>query len=113
MLYLANAFSINMLDWSDGNPKKVLFDPMTEEEVKEILQEYKFESYVGHEDTARILSNLLEVEIPFNRGNLTITPDDWLIVAQYIGPRLEAGATTLPEGAEIKFYMVRVQRSLD
>ena len=41
-----------MVDWSDGNPKKVLFDLMTEEEVKKILQEYKFESYVGHEDTA-------------------------------------------------------------
>jgi hypothetical protein len=46
--------------------------------------------------------------IAFNRDNLSLAEADTLIVAQYRGPRLPEGAITLPEGAEIVFFKVRI-----
>lgn len=90
MNIICNAFSIKMLpkgnhqvnfDQVDGFPKDCV-------------------SFVGHQDTA----NMLGVEC--HRGDCKITRDDVLYVAQYVGPRLPEGATTLPEGAQIEFYRV-------
>lgn len=78
----------------------------TLEYVKTLLKE-PYESYVGHEDTARILSDLLGTEITYNRSSLTFEEGDILIIAQYVGPRLPEGTTKLPEGAEFKFYVIR------
>lgn len=57
-------------------------------------------SFVGHADTANILG------VECHRGDLKITENDVLYVAQYMGPRLPEGATELPEGAVIEFYRV-------
>jgi hypothetical protein len=43
-----------------------------------------------------------------NRVNVSLKPGDAAIVGQYIGPRLPEGATTLPEGATIKWLLTEV-----
>lgn len=106
MLYISNAFSLNMVADMIGDGIEINIKPLTIGEVKKILSANKFRSIVGHEDTANILTNLLDIRIDFNRATVKMEKGDILIVAQYIGPRLEQGATKLPEGAEIQFYMI-------
>ena len=61
---------------------------------------------VGHKETATLLTDMLGYPVGCTRLTLTLNEDDVLIVAQYRGPRLELGATTLPEGAAIEFVAV-------
>lgn len=81
----------------------------TVEQVKQtITTNGNFESAIGHGDLAHILSDLLDVEIPVNRTTVNIDRGDLVVVAQYVGPRLEEGTTSLPEGAEIRFFELTV-----
>jgi hypothetical protein len=100
-MLLLNAFSLNMFNPSTCFP---IFREMQVDEVKKI----SLESAIGHADTAKVLSSILEMDIPTNRVSITLNSGDSAIVAQYIGPRLPEGATTLPEGARIKFYHLRM-----
>jgi hypothetical protein len=105
--YLGNAFSLGMLKASGvlGVRKPSL------EQVKEELSE-GFESVVGHESTAKLLSKLLGVEVPVNRATIKLNVGDELIVFQLL--------TRLPEGAilteeelsklDYTFYVVSVLR---
>ena len=106
MLYVANAFSINML------PQKsmcvVEFHKLTTEEARQIISQHSFRSYIGHADLARIASDLLGVQLEVNREALVLKEDDRLLVVQYRGPRLPEGTTQLPEGAQIEFWLVYV-----
>ena len=100
-MLLLNAFSLNMFNPSDCFP---VFREVSIDEVKT----HQIESAIGHADTARVLSNILGVDISTNRISVTLAKGDSAIVAQYIGPRLPEGATQLPEGATIKFYHVKM-----
>lgn len=100
-MLLLNAFSLNMFNPSTSFP---IFREMQVDEVKKI----SLESAIGHADTANVLSNILERNIPVNRSTVSLAEGDSAIVAQYIGPRLPEGATQLPEGAMIKFYLVKM-----
>jgi hypothetical protein len=93
MNYLGNAFSLNMV------PRGVKVD------IVELDNQPSFEgltSVVGHPTTATLLG------VPFNRASVTLNKGDMLVVAQYSGPRLEEGATVLPEGAEFRWFRVVV-----
>lgn len=71
-------------------------------------------SAVGHADTARMFSNLLGREVQVNRMSVKLigSPDgdaehaQTALIGQYTGPRLPEGATTLPEGAEITWWII-------
>lgn len=107
MLYLANAFSLNMLDRSLHAPVIV---PADLEAVKDSLQHETFTSVVGHPDTAALFAALLDVDVPCNRTSVRLQHGDILLVGQYTGPRLPEGATTLPEGASIEWWQVSIGR---
>ena len=109
-MYLVNALSINMFGNIDETIS-VKVTPVSLEQVKAIITENKdnFVSAIGHVDTARILSNMLEIEVAVSRANVKIISGDYAVVAQYVGPRLPEGATQLPEGAEIRFFVVNVE----
>ena len=104
---LLNAFSLNMLPPFEGEVV-IKIRKLTLEEARTLLAG-GFTSAVGHEDTARLLTGLLGVEVPFNRTTVTLNPGDQAIVAQYRGPRLPEGATQLPEGASFEFFLVTRQ----
>ena len=103
--YLANAFSLNMLPPQGGT---VRVAPLTVEEARALLAG-GFVSAVGHADTAAILTGLLGLTVEANRINVLLSPGDLLIVAQYRGPRLPEGTTTLPEGASFQFFSVTIE----
>jgi len=104
MTVLANAFSLNMLSQAKA---LVSVEQISLEEAKTVLAN-GFVSAIGHQDTANVLSNLLGIDVPMNRVNVVLDNDTTLIVAQYKGPRLPEGSTTLPEGAKIEFYRVKL-----
>ena len=100
MLYLANAFSGQMIPDSCIINKK----PIDIEHVKEMLIGTPWKSCVGHDETAAVLTDMLDMPVPKERVNVFIKPEDILIVAQVQGGRLPEGATTLPENFTIKFF---------
>ncbi len=113
MTKLLNAFSLNMLPPPKPNYLGDHFDIATIgislEGVKLRLAREGVESCIGHADTARILSDILGMEIPVNRVSVTLEKGETAIVAQYTGPRLPEGATELPDGAQITFRYVRIE----
>lgn len=100
MNYLGNAFSLQMIDLSKEATINV-------QPISSI--EGDFESVVGHQDTAVVLSNLLGKEVAFARKSIKLLPGDVLIVAQITGGRLPEGSTTLPEGFAFTFVKVTVE----
>ena len=102
-----NAFSIQMI--ASLNEASVSFKKITTEQAKNLLRNSNPESYVGHTDTAAVISNLLGMEIPPFRRFGTMVPGETAVVAQVLGGRLPEGCTTLPEGFSIQFFQVTVQ----
>jgi len=105
-MLLLNAFSLNMLDLSVAHTFKC--DPISVSEVSVLLRAGVLESAVGHATTATVLSSILESSVPCNRVSVKLSSGDSCVVAQFVGPRLPEGATTLPEGARIEFVLVTV-----
>jgi len=108
MLKLANAFSLNMLN-TDIRIHVLVTKRISKEEAKDLLKD-GFENYIGHKDIANVVSNELgiNVEMSEKRPNLVLQPEDLVVVAQYIGPRLPEGATELPANARIEYFTVQI-----
>lgn len=102
MLYLGNAFSLQMLDTTVAST--VSIKPMAIDDVKSA----GFVSVVGHADTAAVLTDMLGKDVACNRASIKLTPQDTLIVAQVIGGRLPAGAAKLPDGFKMTFLKVNI-----
>jgi hypothetical protein len=98
-MYLANAFSLGMLT-SDAT--------LTVTAVSAADVPPEAVSVVGHADTAAVFAHQLGRDVPMNRANLSLSVGDVVYVGQYTGPRLPEGATTLPEGASIRWLRVAV-----
>lgn len=111
-ILIGSAFSLNMLDretQSHGRPRARI--PVPCDDPQGYLAEAErmgvpVRSVVGHADTAAVFSTLLGREVGFNRESVKLSPDQILLVGQYSGPRLPEGATSLPEGAAIEWWLV-------
>lgn len=66
------------------------------------------EPAIGHKDTATLVESMIGQINLFGRQDIQLFPGDSVVLAQYRGPRLPEGATVLPEGAKIEFYVVSV-----
>ena len=102
-MFILNAFSLNMIV---GNA-----DIAVREITKDVAASLAADciSAVGHADTAAVFSNVLGVTVPCNRVTVALKEGDVALVGQYSGPRLVEGATSLPEGAAIKWMVVAVK----
>lgn len=92
-MYLANAFSLQMLADMHTTVDIDVVDSIP----------LHLDSAIGHQDTANVLG------VPMNRINVSLQKGDRLYVAQLVGGRLPEGSTTLPEGFSLKYYQVRVR----
>ena len=104
MVYIANAFALSMIE----GDAILRIKEISKEEVKEILTKEGFVSAVGHQSTAEILSQLLDINIPFNRVQIKITSSDKLIVFQLL-VRLEEGKILSKEEISklpFKFFLI-------
>lgn len=104
MVYLGNAFSLQMLNLNVDN--KIVTIPVEDSyEIAQIVSDTrsgKIQSVIGHSD----LANLLGVNA--NRISVKLNKYDILYVAQVTGGRLPEGCTKLPDGVKIKFVQVIV-----
>ena len=75
---ITTTFSISMLPASEEANLRIR--EVNEETFNRELGD-DFESYVGHEATAKLLSAKFGKDIPFNRANITLTSDVKLFVA--------------------------------
>ena len=114
-LIIANAFSLSMLNREDQltDPRQ----PLPIEDPQRFIASSRemcrmegdccmIHSIVGHKDTAAVFSAELRIPVAFNRETFELQPEDDLLVGQYVGPRLEEGATSLPFGARIEWWLV-------
>ena len=83
-VYLANAFSLNMLPQEFEKLEKtyITVEKITVEDVKRYIVYKNFESAIGHESTAKLLSKILNTKIKPNRVAIKLNPFDILIVFQ-------------------------------
>ena len=116
-LIICNAFSLSMLDrvqqmGRDARdcvrvPRPVSGRALAEFCLLMLDGEIEWESAVGHADTAAVFSKELGLPILANRVSVKLTdPETRALVGQYVGPRLPEGATRLPEGATIEWWLV-------
>lgn len=96
MKYIANAFSLQMIDTTSAVNLSVT--SVTENEFESVKS--LATSAVSHQDTANVLG------VKFNRMNLQLQAGDELYIAQLTGGRLPEGSTTLPEGFAFKYLKV-------
>ena len=99
-VYIGNAFSLQMVA-DNAIIAKVEVSP--EEIPTEAV------SIIGHADTAAVVSTILGRDVPYKRASVMLSDEDVLYVAQVVGGRLPEGATTIPDGMELKFYRITVR----
>lgn len=108
---ILNAFSLNLVPAEIIH--KLRIAPVTTDEIKNAYCGGEaINSFVGHENTAVVMENVLNetgsksvfIPIKANRQTVRLTESDTAFIGQYCGARLEEGATKLPEGAEIKWF---------
>ena len=103
MLYIVNAFSIQMLATAGA---VLSFKPISLEQAQKMVKTNVFISAVGHIDTAKVVANMLNATVEMNRISVNLKDNDVLLVAQLSGGRLPEGATTIPDGMSIQFWVV-------
>jgi len=116
MLYLSNAFSLQMLGklLRKDTETPVYIRELSAEEAKAYLSTY-FVSAIGHQGTAEFLTKLLGIQVPLNRAQIELLPGDRLIVMQPWGARLQPGQELtadvmmdLYKQGKVKFIMIRI-----
>jgi len=105
-LYVANAFSLQMLD---SFPATVEVEEVSLDEARALLTSNEFVSAVGHGGTAEVLSALLGVDVPENRVSIRVGDEDAVLVFQLL-TRLEEGRVLSGEelrALPYRFFVVR------
>lgn len=115
MLYVGNAFSLQMVQDCDIAVRSVTADDAKQAIYKD-LPAVQF--CIGHADTARMAAKALNEakadydwaafteEGCFHRVNVTLKKGDVLYVMQVVGGRLPEGCTELPEGIQLVWKKV-------
>lgn len=101
MRYLTNALSLQMFP---PLAVQIVARPVALAEARQLASTAT--SAVGHAPTARLFASLLDRPVATARLTLELQAADTLLVGQYVGPRLEEGATELPEGASLRWVDV-------
>jgi len=104
-IYVSNSFSLNMLRYER---ELILVYPESIENIKKLLRK-GFISAIGHESTAKLLSQLLGVEIPANRIEIKIEYGDKLVVFQLLQRLPEGRVLSEEELRQLQFRFLIVE----
>ena len=99
MIYVGNVFTFGFLSNKNVDIKS---REITWAEFDEVLASNNFINFMGHQDVAHM------VGLEQNRISISVKSGDVVYLAQYDGPRLEEGATVLPQGATLVPLKVEV-----
>lgn len=105
MLWILNAFSLNLLRGADE--ARLTVRVIDEGEARSLA--VGGVSAVGHADTAALFSSLLGCPIEARRATVALGVGDAALVGQLHGQRLPEGASSLPADAVIVWYLVRLE----
>jgi hypothetical protein len=108
-LFVANAFSLEMVPTTTGMVYLRVREIDTQT-ASTLLRSQPFISAIGHESTAKLLSEILGVDIPVNRIQLQLQKGDVLVVVQLL-TRLEEGRVLTKEELQKiphKFFIVEL-----
>jgi len=79
---------LNALVTSSKIPLVLRTKPVSIEEVKSVIRDREIVSFIGHEATAALLTQLLSVNVPFNRSAYDPKPGDVAVIVR-LKKRLE------------------------
>lgn len=108
MIYIVNAFSLSMLKLTSEMTLKV--QEVSTWIAKRIISSTDWISAVGHEDTAKVMSEILNIEVPANRIAIHVQEGDTLLVFQLLDRLPEGKILTSEELKHLRFrwYVVWV-----
>jgi len=98
--WVTNTISLGMFPWAGSIRWKTIEDPR--KLLAAVSGTHEIAHAIGHRDLAVLTG------FPYNRESIEATAGDILLVCQYRGPRLEEGATKLPDNAALYWYRVDV-----
>jgi hypothetical protein len=75
MLYVLNTLIVP-IDFDRHPSATIKLTKISVEEAKKLISSTPFTSAIGHEATAKVLSQLLNINIPVNRVSIFMTPGD-------------------------------------
>jgi len=111
MVYVSNSLSINMLEDKTALEIQAIGLEKAVEVLRwELDHGRNFVSCVGHESTAKLMSDLLGIEIPCNRTSIKLQTWDTLLVFQIL-QRLPEGVVLDEEAVKAvphKWYLIQV-----
>ncbi|MEM5778700.1 MAG: DUF1874 domain-containing protein [Candidatus Aenigmatarchaeota archaeon] len=113
--YILNSFSTNMLkDEANVVFKKIDVEKAKDEILKAQMANLNIVSGIGHESTAKMISTLLDMDVQFNRINVSVEKGDKGIIFT-IGFRPEEGKvysleelTSFLNKGQIKIYYFEI-----
>jgi len=79
------------------------------DEARELLKKREFISAVGHESTAALLSELLNVKIPYNRISVYLEPGDEAICFALRARPPEGKVLTVEELRQLGFWLLHAK----
>jgi len=104
-VYLLNSL-VAPVNFDKHRAVEVTFKVATLEEVRQLLQREGFVSAVGHEGSAKLLTQLLGIPVPVNRVSVWMEPGD-TAVHFYLKKRLPEGAVlSAEELAKLDYWLV-------
>jgi len=107
-IYLFNTLIVP-IDFNKYPKATIKLEKLSLEEVKQILTSNKFISAIGHEGTAKLLTQLLNITIPVNRVTVFLEPGD-IGIHYYLKTRLPEGKIlTESELKQLDFWLVKSQ----
>ena len=83
----------------------VTIDAITQKAAAGIILEYDMVSIISRDDICLLINNKLGTNFIVNQLPVIFEPGDLLLIAHYVGPRLENGSTEFPPRAKIKWYL--------
>lgn len=106
MIYVCNGFSSSMS--VDPRIKRV-DEPLTKQQVIDLLEKCEWESAIGHKSLADCLSKITGHDIKMNRCGLKLTYDDMILLVSLNG-RLPEHPTYVEYEGRLKYSLVRFEK---
>jgi hypothetical protein len=105
-IYLLNTLVIP-IDFDIYRYAYIRVEKISIEEAKQILKNKEFISAIGHEGTAKLLSQLIGINIPVNRITVFFEPGD-IGIHFYLKQRLPEGKVLTKEELEkLDYWLVK------
>ena len=74
----------------------------------EDLKRCRLVSHIQEQDYESVVSSLYGRNLVYSDEMFRLSQNKSMLIARYVGPRIEAGERTLPTGGKMDFYLLRV-----